>query len=260
MDSSARNAAGSQGVDALERRVERDASPYGALSDGLSSARPTRQKDITAWRRHQLIVATLLCMAEKGIHRTTIEEITTRAEVSRGLVRHHFRNKRDLLIHACRFLCDDFRIYIERHEDEYQRDPWRALDYLVRTIFETRNFNEVTLSAWFSFWIASRTDKDLQAVYLEFYGWYRAYSRNLFQRADDRGQLRANVDHVADAFVSMTDGLWLELSIDPTSRSPEYAASVCRTFLETVSVNRSNEVHRDSRIGSFADEKGGPKR
>jgi hypothetical protein len=38
----------------------------------------------------------------------------------------------------------------------------------------------------------------------------------------------------------MTDGLWLELSIDATSKSPEYAASVCRTFLDIVSIDKDN--------------------
>lgn len=225
---------------ALEYGVDLDASPHHVLRHGLSLARPARKKDVAEWRRQQLIIATLLCMAENGIQQTTIEEITSRANVSRGLIRHHFKNKRELLIHACKYLCDDFRIFIESHARDYEQDPWRALDYLVRTIFETRNFNDATLSAWFSFWIASRTDKGLQAVYLEFYDWYRAYSRNLFQQAADMGWLRANVDHAADAFVSMTDGLWLELSIDATSKSPEYAASVCRTFLDIVSIDKDN--------------------
>jgi len=240
MGSGARSVGGHDVDNAPENSVNRDAPPGHAVRLSLSSVRPTRQKDIAKWRRHQLIVATLLCMAENGIQQTTIEEITSRANVSRGLVRHHFKNKRDLLIHACKYLCDDFRIYIESHTREYEQDPWRALDYLVRAIFETRNFNDVALAAWFSFWIASRTDDDLQEVYLEFYGWYRSYTRDLFQCAADMQQLRSNVDHTVDAFVSMTDGLWLELSIDARNRSPEYAASVCRAFLDIASITKDN--------------------
>jgi hypothetical protein len=123
---------------ALEYGVDLDASPHHVLRHGLSLARPARKKDVAEWRRQQLIIATLLCMAENGIQQTTIEEITSRANVSRGLIRHHFKNKRELLIHACKYLCDDFRIFIESHARDYEQDPWRALDYLVRTIFETR--------------------------------------------------------------------------------------------------------------------------
>ena len=217
-----------------ENNIYRNEEPNGSTRFVSSRIKPKTQKEITEWRKRELVFATLLCVAEKGIHQTTVEEITSRANVSRGLIRHHFKNKQDLMVRACKYLCDDFRMHIEKNV-KTNDDPWKALDHLVTTTFETPYFNDVSLAAWFSFWIASRNDDDLKLVYKEYYEWYRGYIHKLFERADKLGQLHTDLDQTIDAFVSMTDGLWLELSIDVTKYSPEYAASVCREFFKAFS-------------------------
>ena len=48
-------------------------------------------------RRTELINETINTIAEVGISGASIEKITERAGVSRGLVRYYFRNKAELL-------------------------------------------------------------------------------------------------------------------------------------------------------------------
>lgn len=47
--------------------------------------RPKRQAEIYPWRREQMILAALHCVAEGGIENATVENVTAKAKVSRGM-------------------------------------------------------------------------------------------------------------------------------------------------------------------------------
>lgn len=66
------------------------------------SVRPPRrsQNERSASARLILINATLLCLKEVGLAKTSITEICHRAGVSRGALLHHFPHKNDLLVAA----------------------------------------------------------------------------------------------------------------------------------------------------------------
>ena len=77
-------------------------------ADGVEPPQNKRQLSAAA-SKDKLIEATILCMATYGPAGVSIERITDAAGVSRGLVRHHFGNKRQLLLEAFRRLADEER-------------------------------------------------------------------------------------------------------------------------------------------------------
>ena len=68
-----------------------------------------RRQLSAAASKDRLIEATILCMANHGPAGVSIERITDAAGVSRGLVRHHFGSKRQLLLEAFQRLADGQR-------------------------------------------------------------------------------------------------------------------------------------------------------
>ncbi len=82
--------------------------PRGELG-ASAEPRPNKRQLSAAASRDRLIEATILCMASYGPAGVSIERIADAAGVSRGLVRHHFDSKRQLLIEAFQRLADEER-------------------------------------------------------------------------------------------------------------------------------------------------------
>ncbi|MGB3313257.1 MAG: TetR family transcriptional regulator C-terminal domain-containing protein [Albidovulum sp.] len=61
---------------------------------------PKFRREPAEQRRESLIQATLSLIAEKGIGGATVRAIASRAEVTQGLIRHHFSSKDDLVLAA----------------------------------------------------------------------------------------------------------------------------------------------------------------
>ena len=59
-------------------------------------------------RRRQLIDATIVCIAEKGLSGTTMADVTQQAGLSMGIVNLHFQRKEKLLIETLRFISDEY--------------------------------------------------------------------------------------------------------------------------------------------------------
>ena len=58
-------------------------------------------------RRKQLIMATIKCIAQKGLSALTMADITTEAGLSQGIVNLHFQSKEKLLIETLRYISDE---------------------------------------------------------------------------------------------------------------------------------------------------------
>ena len=74
-------------------------------------------------------------MATYGPAGVSIERITDAAGVSRGLVRHHFGSKRQLLLEAFRRLADEAAGGVRRRSRRTDDDPVATLRAIVATEF-----------------------------------------------------------------------------------------------------------------------------
>lgn len=59
-------------------------------------------------RRAQVIQATTRCIVDVGLRAVTLQAVADRAGVSKGVVTHYFRNKRDLLLQTFRALLEAY--------------------------------------------------------------------------------------------------------------------------------------------------------
>lgn len=66
---------------------------------------PNQAPTPVAWRRQQILAAALACFARKGLHQTTMHDISTSAGISVGLIYRYFVGK-EAVIEA---LADDYR-------------------------------------------------------------------------------------------------------------------------------------------------------
>ncbi|MFH2064862.1 MAG: TetR/AcrR family transcriptional regulator [Pseudomonadota bacterium] len=118
------------------------------------------QEEKSREMKTRLIEATLICLQERGYHGTSISEILNRAGVSRGAWRHHYNNKKELVVAAAKhFLKGPIATAREMAPSFKNRD--NLLVEVVDYIWE--NFYQGTYrDIWLEFNVACRTDAELK--------------------------------------------------------------------------------------------------
>jgi AcrR family transcriptional regulator len=137
--------------------------------------------------KKRLIDATLICLQERGYHGTSISEILNRAGVSRGAWRHHYTNKKELVVAAAKHFLKG-PIQTARDLAPHFQNRENVLVELIDYIWE--NFYQGTYrDIWLEFNVACRTDEELKQrlkpVIKEFFNSLDELWREYFATVDD---------------------------------------------------------------------------
>ena len=165
-------------------------------------------------RRLMLIEAAASCMAEGGLAAFTVDRICARANVSRGLITHHFGSIAGLMAATYAHLYD---------EDIPGAGP-QGLEALFDSLFDPAKFNRPRLNAWLALWSAIANSPELTAEHRSRYGAYRAQVAAALAA-------RGAPESLAPGLIALIDGLSLQHCIDPESMPPEAARAACEAFL-----------------------------
>jgi TetR/AcrR family transcriptional repressor of bet genes len=117
--------------------------------------------------RARLVEATIASIAEGGLAGASIEKITRRAGVSRGLVRHYFGAKSNLLAEAFQKLALDFREMLGMDQRASPEDDRAAELRLRRNILPMFGRLEPAPDrqyAWFGFWALARSEPEIERL------------------------------------------------------------------------------------------------
>jgi TetR/AcrR family transcriptional regulator, transcriptional repressor of bet genes len=196
------------------------------LGTGVGSRENNAQQ-----RRSDFIEATIRCIATYGIAGASIERITQEAGVSRGLVRHYFGTKGQLLAEASQRLWDELAA-VWSDPQRQEEDPETALRTIIRQTFDESTFSSSRLQAWFGFWHAARTDPELERINESGYTMERACYRELIAAAAAARGLEIDAVIAGDALAAIADGVWLELLVNPSGFTTEHAEQVCCHYLD----------------------------
>lgn len=101
---------------------------------------------------HRLYTSALELFAEQGYERTTIDQITERADVARGTFFNHFQRKEDLVAVWAQQRQEELRTFIEKslaHEDDDTAVQLeRCMSALADFNESERDLTAVMLAAW----------------------------------------------------------------------------------------------------------------
>ena len=199
------------------------------------SAEPqqNRRQVSAAASKDKLIEATILCMANYGPAGVSIERITDAAGVSRGLVRHHFGSKRQLLLEAFLRLADEERAAFAAGS-EADDDPVATLRAIVATEYHQELAAPERAHAWFGFWQAALGDPDLREINERVYTEERERYGELFRDAARRQGLDIDPRKAGIGLVALADGAWTELLMAPADFSVDDALALCDHYIDMV--------------------------
>jgi TetR/AcrR family transcriptional repressor of bet genes len=177
--------------------------------DSASPRAPTARGEAMQAR---LVEATIASIAQDGLAGASIERITRRAGVSRGLVRHYFGAKSNLLAEAFRKLAQDFREMLGMHLEAApggDRVAESRLRQSILPMFERLAPAPDRQYAWFGFWALARSEPQIAQLNHEL---YEEVVKHLGSQVADVARRRGMTVDAAAAgrgLAAMMEGSWV---------------------------------------------------
>lgn len=185
--------------------------------------------------RQDLIAATIDSIATKGFAETTLEKVSKRAGVSRGLVNFHFVSKDKLLIETLEQLSEEYAASWRKALDKADPDPVSRLVALIESDFHPRVCTRKKVAVWYAFLGEARSRPTYTTVCK---GWDRSFANEMEECCKAVAELGNydNIDHVvvARALGALIDSLWRELMLSPKNFSRNESKSMCFRYLANV--------------------------
>jgi AcrR family transcriptional regulator len=208
-------------------RKRTEAAAASAAAKGAKPARERHHRESPDVRRKSIIQAAMRSIAKYGFAGTTIGNICAEAQVSRGLINHHFGTKEELLRQAYKELCEEWEFQTRDILLEANRDPEDKLRAMIRVNFGPTLFKQEHLGIWIGFWSVIGKSPSLKKLNRELYKDDRnAYERTIEEIALKRGKT-VDSRRAAISLSAMMDGLWLQWCLDPKGFTPEEAEAAC---------------------------------
>ena len=185
-------------------------------------------------RREMLIAAGLACLAKDGILGFTIDRICVEANVSRGLITHHFKSIDGLLAAVYETMYGKMLSVIEHPVAGAKSNPETRIIAIVDAMFSREFFNRKSLNIWLALWGEIANNPPLLKVHRKQYGLYRAGIELALQNVATARELKIDTGLVAMMLISLVDGLGLEWCIEPKLLSAKSAREACFKMLEPI--------------------------
>ena len=178
-------------------------------------------------RRKLLIEATLRCLAKYGYGGTTVEVICKEAEVSRGLLSHHFDGKSDIFVQAYEYMSEKLDNTSRSLGEDAGEGPMDKLQAMIKAAFTPPTFEQESLSIWISLWNLAQVDQEINELNKIHYHKYRRAIANLLGEIAEEKKVSINTSRAALSLTALMDGLWLEWSLDPDAFVPQEGEAAC---------------------------------
>jgi TetR/AcrR family transcriptional repressor of bet genes len=203
-------------------------SPPDVTRKKAKPARGRHQRESPDVRRKSLIQATMRSIAKYGYAGTTIGRICAEAQVSRGLINHHFDTKEELIRQSYQELCEEWVFQTRDVLQDSLRDPEDKLRAMIRLSFGPTLFKQEYLGIWVGFWSAIGKSATLKKLNRELYRQDRADYQKIFEEIAAKRGKAIDSRRASIALIALMDGLWLQWCLDPKGFTAEDAVAVCQ--------------------------------
>ena len=162
-------------------------------------------------RKELLINSAIECLISEGYAGLSVRKITKQAQVSQGLVNHHFGSMYNLIAQAYRYISDK---YLSLIKDKIEQTPQTTATDKMRFFFDEYISGEALdpdlLKAWLVFWSLTRDSQEMYQTYSEVNVTTLALLKSiLLEIAQEEELSTQNLDFAVDSLMALTDGIWL---------------------------------------------------
>jgi AcrR family transcriptional regulator len=210
------------------------------------------RKASKAFRRQQLIDATIDCLAEWGYAETTLARVSDRAGLSRGIVNFHFESKENLLIATLQHLADEYAANWSDAVNRAGPAPQDRLQALVRADFNRTVNTRRKLAAWCAFWGEARSRPTYNALCGARNDAFHLLVNELFRQLVEDGGYAGDPTLIALSFDCLLEGLWLRLTVAPQDITLDSAREAAMEFLRSAFPAHFPRMKHDDPSGDTA--------
>lgn len=182
-------------------------------------------------RRQMLIDAAIRCLAEGGIAAFTVDRISREANVSRGLINHHFDGIGGLLIEVYEAMTQSM-LAAGRETLFFEGSPEERLAAVIDTMFRPPMFSKSSLRAWLALWGEVATNPRLKAAHRKSYDAYRKAIGDALNEIAATRKIKADSEALAMTVIALIDGLWIEWCLDSSVVNRDTARASVYDVLE----------------------------
>lgn len=182
-------------------------------------------------RRQMLIDAAIRCLAEGGIAAFTVDRISREANVSRGLINHHFDGISGLLIEVYEAMTQSM-LAAGRETLFFEGGPEERLTAVIDTMFRPPMFAKSSLRAWLALWGEVATNPRLKASHRKSYDAYRRAIGDALNEIAKARKVKLDGEALAMTVIALIDGLWIEWCLDSSVVDRDTARAAVYAVLE----------------------------
>ena len=205
------------------------------MGAGKKTTEPRFERKLPEDRRRALIQATIECLKKYGHDGLSIRRISAQAQVSIGLINHHFPTKDTLVAEAYRYFNNELVGGLREAVASAAGSAREQLHTFFKASFSPPNLDSDVLAVWVVFWGMYRHSKEIQRVQSETYHGYVDLLRAMLADLErETGELRFNLRLAAIGLTALIDGLWLEWCLDPDNFEPHQAVELCEAWVESL--------------------------
>lgn len=189
-------------------------------------------------RRKSIIEATMRCLADRGVDKTSIRDICAEAEISVGLISYYYDGKEALIADVYEEIANSLQSTLRQAVEQTEGSARQRLSAFIRASFLPVNLDTDLMQAWLSFWSMTKRTQRIAAVHDRTYGAYlRMLERLLADAAYENGDSQMTVRLAAIGLSALLDGLWVEWCLNPQTFTPDEGMRVCEACVEGLLAN-----------------------
>ena len=193
------------------------------------------RKDI---RRQQIIEATITVIGRKGYAGTRLADVAKQAKVSYGVVGFYFNTKDELLLATLQYLADEYTRVWKDAVAKAGNSPTERLRAIIEADFSRKIASEKKIAVWYAFWSEARPRPGYRKLCAQLYNDYYWQVRTIVQELIEQGGYSdLDAHQVTVALNAMTDGMWLDLQIQPRDFDRGEAKDAIAMFLRKLFPN-----------------------
>lgn len=194
---------------------------------------PRFSRETAQARRAALVDATLAALADHGHAGVSVRRIAAVADVSPGLVNHHFDSLEALVAAAYETRAERLHEALMAGAGPPDAEPRAWLSSFFRASFSPEVIDPRLLNIWVVFWSLVPHAAELKAIQARSWAAYRhEIETRLAALAAAEGLVAFDAPAAALALSSLLDGLWVEACLNPQSYPPEVGIRLCEDWVD----------------------------
>lgn len=189
-------------------------------------------------RRQELIKATYLEVAEKGYSAVTLQDIATRAGVSKGSTLYYFATKEDLFLGALEWLVELIHGRIRERVNAVD-DPVEKMREALGSVFASAHDSRQFFLAYTDFISIGTRNKRFHDFNAKFYSGCCSLDREIIEFGISRGAFRqVNVEDASSMIRALVDGFMLQWFFSAEGTFEDYHRRCERIVLDYLTGGR----------------------